>query len=57
MPHLRKAEGAGLVQPGEERDLGRSHWAFQYLRGAYNKMETDFLHSLIVIGEGEMVLN
>ena len=30
--------------------------AFQYLKGAY-KQDGDFLHKLIVIGQGEMVLN
>ena len=31
--------------------------AFQYLWGACIRSETDFIHSLIVIGQGEMALN
>ena len=32
-----KAEGAGLVQPGEDEILGSSHWGFSVLKGAYKK--------------------
>lgn len=49
-----KAEGAGLVLPGEgsgEILLPSSNW-----RELINKRETDFLHALIVKGQGRMAL-
>ena len=35
----RKVEEVGLVQPGEEKALGRPHWEFHwsYLKGAHKK--------------------
>lgn len=38
MPLLeRKAEGLGLVKPGEENALLRPHYSLPYFKGAYNQ--------------------
>lgn len=57
-PLLRiNAEGDGLVHLGEEKDLGRPHCGLPVLKQLINGSETNFLHSLIVSGQGEMVIN
>ena len=55
LEHLprRQAEGAGLVQPGEEKAVGDLIAAFQYLKGAY-KQEGSQLFERV---QGEMVLS
>lgn len=48
LPHnLLRREGSGLTSTA----------AFQHLKGAYKKRESDFLHTQIVIGQGGIVLN
>jgi len=42
----------------EKRRLrGDLRAVFQYLKGAYRKMERDFLQGCVVIGQGGMALN
>ena len=43
-----------MEKRGLQRDLTA---AFQYLKRAYKKMRTNFLHRQTVIGQGGMVLN
>ena len=35
---LGKAEGAGVVEPAEEKAVGRTYCGLQYLKGAYKKV-------------------
>jgi len=54
----RQAEGALAVQSGEEKAPGRPHYSLPVLEGVLiNRRGTDFLHGLIVIGQGGMALN
>lgn len=52
----RQAERAGVVQPGDEKVLGRL-WPSSTLRELMERRERDFLHRHIVTAQGTMVLN
>ena len=52
----RKVEWVRLVHLGEEKAPRSLSVAYQYLRVVY-KQETDFLHGLIVTGQGRVALN
>ena len=53
----RKAEGIGLVQPGEEKALGRPHCSLPILKGDFEEgWGRDFLPGPVVIAQGGMVL-
>lgn len=53
----RKAEGAGLVQPGKWKAPRRPHCDFPVLLRSLNRRETGIQHGLTVIWQRGMVLN
>ena len=54
----RKFGGSGLVLLGEEKAPRRPHCGLPVLEGSFTtRRESDFLHHLIVIEQGEMTLN
>ena len=59
LSHERQAERVGVVQPGEEKALGRPYSSLPVPKqGAYKKdKERDFLAGPVVIGQGGMALS
>lgn len=56
-PLLQKwAERPGDVQPREEKSSGRFRCGIQYLKGAYKKTESNFLHGYILLTQSKRVL-
>lgn len=48
-----QAERVGIVQPGEKKAPERPKSPFQYLKGATEELERDFLQVHMVIRKGE----
>lgn len=47
---------AVVVQPAEEKDQGRSHSTFQYVKGAHKK-RTNLLAGSVATGQMIIILN
>ena len=54
---LGQAEGAGAVQPGEEKAAWGPQSSCQCLKGTAGRMERGFSQGCVVIGQGGMALN
>ena len=55
-PYEEKWRELGLFSLEKRRLWGNFIAAFQYVKGAYKKMKSYFLHEQVVIGQGGMVL-